>query len=273
MDLDGLTLEGLSIGGHATALDLPELKVAVDVGQCFDAIVARDVVLITHAHADHLGSIVQHVAQRGMRRLPPSRYIVPPGVEAELEELLRVWRRLDGGELRAEIVSLAPGERLRLRRDLDVVPFRTDHRVVSQGYHFFEVRERLRDELRGASGEELARRRAAGEAVGEEVRDSLIAITGDTRFDGVAHQSDVLSARRLVMEATFLDDAVPPDLAREKGHVHLDEIVAAADDLQCEVLVLNHFSTRYSREDVDRILAERLPDGLRERVRVMVGRH
>ena len=74
-ELDGLEVSGVSVGGVASCIDLPALKVCVDVGVILDRTVARDVVLITHAHADHLGSLVQHVAQRGLRGMPPATYV------------------------------------------------------------------------------------------------------------------------------------------------------------------------------------------------------
>ena len=107
-DLDGLEVSGVSVGGVASCVDLPGLKSCVDLGVILDRTVARDVVLITHAHADHLGSLVQHVAQRGLRGMAPATYVVPPGIEGDVEALLEIWRRLDGGELAATIRPLPP---------------------------------------------------------------------------------------------------------------------------------------------------------------------
>lgn len=270
IDLDGLGVDGVSVGGFASCLDVPEFKVCVDLGVVLDRIVSRDVVLITHAHADHLGSLVQHVAQRGLRGLPPATYIVPPGIEGDVEELLGVWRRLDYGVLRAAIRPLAPGEEYSLRRDLVVRPFATVHRVPSQGYLFERVRKRLREEFKGRSRDEIVGLRKDGIDVEEVVREPALAVTGDTTIAGVLQNPEALEAPRLIVEATFLDDRVSPEKAERLGHIHLEHIAAAADQFHCRALLLNHVSPRHSGREARRLVAERLPEDLARRTQVMV---
>lgn len=270
IDLDGLLVDGVSVGGFASCLDVPELKVCVDLGVLLDRVVARDVVLITHAHADHLGSFVQHVAQRGLRGMPPATYIVPPGIEGDAEELLGVWRRLDRGALRAVVRPIAPGDEYTLRRDLVVRPFETVHRVPSQGYLFERVHKRLREPYQGLGGDEIHRLRKEGVEIDEPVREPLLAVTGDTTLEGLLRNPEVMSAPRLVVEATFVGERVPPERARKLGHVHLDELVDIADRLTCRALLLNHVSPRYSGDEIRRHVAERFPADLAERTQVMV---
>jgi len=69
-----------------------------------------------------------------------------------------------------------------------------------------------------------------------------------------------------VLECTFLDDKVTAESARDKGHVHLDEIIERAELFENEAILLTHFSARYRAQDVRRILANKLPPGLVERV-------
>ncbi|MEM9381900.1 MAG: MBL fold metallo-hydrolase [Planctomycetota bacterium] len=270
IDLDGLHVDGVSVGGFASTLDLPELKVCVDLGVLLDRCVARDVVLLTHAHADHLGSFAQHVAQRALRGMPPARYVVPPGIEDDVHALLDVWRRLDRGELPAEVLTLAPGDELSLRRDLVVRPFATVHRVPSQGYLFERVAKRLRPAYRGRTEEEIVAARREGAPVDEETRESVLAVTGDTTIAGLVQNPEVLRARRLVVEATFLDDRVSPERAERLGHVHIDHLAAIADDLECRALLVQHVSPRHSRDGALRLVRERLPASLVERTQVMV---
>jgi ribonuclease Z len=270
IDLDGLGVDGVSVGGFASCLDVPEFKVCVDLGVVLDRVVARDVVLITHAHADHLGSLVQHVAQRGLRGLPPATYIVPPGIEGDVEELLGIWRRLDLGVLRAAIRPLESGEAYSLRRDLLVRPFATVHRVPSQGYLFERVRKRLREEFKGRSRDEIIGLRKEGVDVDQVVREPALAVTGDTTIAGILQNPEALEAPRLVVEATFLDDRVSPEKAERLGHIHLEHIAAAADQFHCRALLLNHVSPRHSGKEARRLVAERLPADLARRTQVMV---
>ncbi len=147
----GIRWSGYSIGGFATCIDLPGYKVCVDLGRLVESTIARETVLVTHGHADHVGAFSQHVAQRGLRRAGPATYIVPPGLGDDLEAMMAVWRGMDGGELRCDIVEWPPGTPRVLRPDLIATPFETVHRVPSQGYLFESVRRRLAARFDGAS--------------------------------------------------------------------------------------------------------------------------
>lgn len=61
-----------------------------------------------------------------------------------------------------------------------------------------------------------------------------VAFTGDTAIDFVTQpgNEDVLRARVLVMECTFMDDKVDQDGAKERGHTHLQDIAAHAASFQ-----------------------------------------
>ncbi len=72
--------------------------------------------------------------------------------------------------------------------------------------------------------------------------------------------------RVLILEVTFLDDRVSVEKCRDRGHIHLDEIIERADLFRNRAILLTHFSARYRAKDIVRILDERLPAHLRERV-------
>jgi hypothetical protein len=53
------------------------------------------------------------------------------------------------------------------------------------------------------------------------------------------------------------------------GHIHLDEVLAREELLPDRDLVLHHFSARYAPNEVERICAQRIPERLMSRVRVL----
>lgn len=273
IDLDGLEVGGYSLGGFASCLDVPSLKLAVDVGVCIDRVVSRNFILITHAHADHLGALVQHAAQRGLRRMKPATYFLPPGIQDEVEAYLNCWRKLDGGALLANLVTLSPGETYPLRADLSIRPFRTRHRVVSQGYLMERSKKRLADQYQGLSGDEIRELREQGVDVGTTTTSLALAVTGDTRLDAVLSQPEVLSAERLVLECTFMDDAIDVEGARSRGHVHLYEIAEAAEAglFTGKALLLNHVSPRHSKAEALNQMKKHLPSDVLARTQLMLG--
>lgn len=271
IESQGIRWGGYSVGGFATCIDLPGYKVCVDVGRLVESTIARETVLVTHGHADHVGAFSQHVAQRGLRRAGPATYLVPPGLGDDLEAMMAVWRGMDGGELRCDIVEWAPGTPRVLRPDLVVTPFETVHRVPSQGYLFESVRKRLSARFDGAAREDVIAAKARGESVEEEVREARLAISGDTTIDGVLGRPEVLGADVLMLECTFLDERVSPAQAREMGHVHLEDVAEHAAVFECEELVLYHVSPRHSFAAARRLVQQTLPAELAARTRVWVG--
>lgn len=54
VDLEGYTIEGVSVGGNETCVIVPELKCAFDIGRCPSRAIQQNFVFITHAHLDHI---------------------------------------------------------------------------------------------------------------------------------------------------------------------------------------------------------------------------
>ena len=271
MDISGVEISGFSLGGFASCLDLPGFKTCVDLGRLVESTVPRKTVLITHGHADHIGAFAQHVAQRGLRRKPPATYFVPPGLAGELEELLGVWRRMDGGALQATIRTAEPGDEIRPHAGIVVTPFRTRHRIVSQGYYFESETRKLRPEFHGQDAAVLVAAKARGEAIDDPVRLPLLAVTGDTTIEGVLEHPQVLRAPRIIIEATFLDDQVDQMESKRKGHVHIKDIADHAGLFECEELVINHVSPRYGPDEAERLVRSALPPDLMARTRIWIG--
>lgn len=56
LDVEGYSIEGISVGGHETCLIVPEFKCAFDIGKCPSRAIQQNFVFITHAHLDHIVS-------------------------------------------------------------------------------------------------------------------------------------------------------------------------------------------------------------------------
>uniref|UniRef100_A0A6U2FDP2 Uncharacterized protein n=1 Tax=Chlamydomonas euryale TaxID=1486919 RepID=A0A6U2FDP2_9CHLO len=84
-----------------------------------------------------------------------------------------------------------------------------------------------------------------------------------TRSQEVSLLEDVLRAKLLIMELTFLDDSVSVEQARGKGHMHIADFVANAHRFQNEAILLVHFSARYNRKQIVEALNTWLPPALR----------
>ena len=257
-----MKLEGLSVAGVETCIEVPSLRLVLDMGRCTRGAIHHPLVLVSHGHLDHMGAIAQHAARRAMMHLGESTYIVPAAVAGDVEELFNAAGRLDGQVIPRRVVPLEPGAAFSLGKHRWLRPFQTYHRVPSQGYTVWERRHRLRDEFHGIPGAQLGELRKRGVQL-EDARDvALLSFTGDTRSEVLERTPELQHTETLVMETTFLDERVDVAGARSMGHIHLDEVLERAALLPRTEVVLSHFSARYRDEDVRRIVPARLPDEL-----------
>ncbi|HEY3255600.1 MAG TPA: MBL fold metallo-hydrolase [Polyangiaceae bacterium] len=266
--LCAMKLEGLSVAGVETCIEVPTLGLVLDMGRCTRGAVQHPLVLLSHGHLDHIGAIAQHAARRSMMHMGESTYLVPAAVAPAVEELFNAAGRLDGQVIPRRVVPLSAGEEFQIAKQRWVRPFETYHRVPSQGYTVWERRHRLRSEFQGLPGARLAELRKSGVSI-DEARDvALLSFTGDTRVEVLERTPELQHTETLVMETTFLDDRVDVQGARSTGHIHLDEVLERAQLLPRSEVVLSHFSARYGDQEVRQIVSQRLPDELRGIVRL-----
>jgi ribonuclease Z len=126
---------------------------------------------------------------------------------------------------------------------------------------------KLRPELAGLPGPEIAARRRAGEEVAVHHERLELAYA-----DRHPRRSSSTASRRSTRSASWSSSAPsstarkPLADARAGCHIHLDELIERADHFENEAIVLMHFSQLYRPDEVREILARRLPEPLRRRV-------
>ncbi|EPS67552.1 hypothetical protein M569_07222, partial [Genlisea aurea] len=258
VDLQGYTVEGTSIGGHETCIVVPELKSAFDIGRCLSRAVSQNFLFITHAHLDHIGGLPMYIGTRSLYSLKPPTVFVPPCIKEDVEKLISIHKTMARVELNFELVALDVGETYEMRNDLVVRPFRTHHVIPSQGYVIYSVRKKLRKQFAHLKGKQIEKLKKSGVEITNTVMCPEVAFTGDTTSEFFAdpHSADALRAKILITEATFLDENVSIEHAREHGHTHLFEIMEHAQWIRNQAVVLTHFSSRYSVEDIQKAVVQ-----------------
>lgn len=261
------TIRGVSVGGVYTSLAVPELGIVLDAGISPRSAGGIDTILLSHGHADHVGALPALLGIRALHgKTKPPRVLMPAEIVEDLTTALAALSKLQRWELAIDAVGMNPGDEIALRGDLLVRAVRTFHPVPSLGYLIVRRVSKLRPEFRGLPGPEIAARRLAGESMTEHEDRLELAYATDTLISVLDHSPELLDARVLIMECTFLDERKTLEAARAGCHIHLDEVVERADKFNNEHVVLMHCSQLYQPHEVAQILDKRVPPALRKRI-------
>lgn len=260
-------IEGRSRAGHETFFRIRDLGIALDIGRGPDLVLAMQHIFVTHAHLDHAAGIPFYAGQRRLQQLDGGTIYVPAEAEEGVRELLAVQEKLTGADFAVDIKGVAVGQEHRFSRHHLVRGHAAPHRVAARAYELIEVRHHLREEFAGRTGDELARLRTSGVKLEEEYRRSILFYTGDTDRGLLESCDAVFKAEVLMMECSFIIDGHQDRAARYR-HIHVDDIADFADRFENDLIVLTHFSRRYSHEEIRDGIRKRLPLSLRDRIRL-----
>ncbi|HYI11193.1 MAG TPA: MBL fold metallo-hydrolase [Thermoanaerobaculia bacterium] len=262
-----LLIEGRSRAGHETWFRIRDLGIALDIGRGPDPVIAMPHVFVTHAHLDHAAGIPFYAGQRRLQGMDGGTVYVPDEAAEDIRALLAIQEKLTGAQFEIEVRGLAIGEELAFGRTHLVRAYAAPHRVAARGYELIERRHHLREELAGLERDEILRLRREGVKVDEEYRRSILFYTGDTDR-GILEKCDpVFKAEVLLIECSFLADGHQDRAARYR-HIHIDDIADFAERYENQVIILTHFSRRYSNDEIRDYARKRLPVSLHERIRL-----
>jgi ribonuclease Z len=183
LNLEGLTVRAVSVGGFETCIEVPSWRLCFDIGRCPPTTAAYNRVLFTHAHVDHMAGVVHHCAQRSLTGRSAPEYWVPAESFEAFEEMMVAWRRLAHSELACTTRAVRPGDHIELGGGKSVVVFRAVHRIPSVGYALVHTRNKLKAEFAELPGPALAGLRRDGVEITEPVTAVELAFCGDTTID------------------------------------------------------------------------------------------
>lgn len=236
-------VQGISVAGEATSIQIPEMDVVFDMGSCPRSALAAKFCAITHGHMDHIGGLAYWCSQRNFQGMGPGTIVCDPRIESDIRGMMDGFQNLERQKTPYEIKTLEEGEDLEIKNNIVLRRFTTEHTCPSTGYVILEKRTKLKDEYTGLPQEKLRELKQRGTEIVNHLEIPQIAFTGDTLPGAALLRDDVRKARIIITECTFFE---PDHKARAKVgmHMHVDDLAEWLKVAECEHMVVGHISRR-----------------------------
>ncbi|MCW3464144.1 MBL fold metallo-hydrolase [Chitinophaga nivalis] len=255
-----LTITGYSTALFATWYFVEELGLLFDAGDGLSAALLQksrkiNQVFISHADRDHLTGLLQLNQLNARTGFPVIYYPKDSQSFPAMAEFVARFDPHTGGTVWQPVAAATD---IRLRDDLLVRTFRNGHVVVpdtvtkSLSYQVIQTKKKLKPAYLHLSGEEIRR---IGEEQGKESLSTIV----ETKLLGYSGDTPVESPERwdhteiLIHEATFLGGREDAGIhAHGNKHSTLEEVMEMVSGIHLQTLILGHFSSRYTPEQIDR---------------------
>jgi len=262
-------IQGISIAGEATAVQIPELDVCFDIGDCPRTMLSSNIVALSHGHMDHIAALIYYFSQRSFQGMGTGTIVCHPAMEQPIHNLMNALVDIERQRTPYEVVTIEPESHIPLKGNVVLRAFSTIHTVPSLAFSCVEMRSKLREDLVGMPQEQLVALKDKGEEITQTHEIPLVTYMGDTLWGDHFDRPEARDAKVLITECTFLE----PGHRRRAGigkHLHLDDIIKLLELSNSETIVLTHLSRRTNLSTVRKTLDDAIPKQHRDRVHVLM---
>lgn len=236
-------VQGTSVAGESTCVQVPELDVCFDMGSCPRAMLSSKYVAISHGHMDHVGGLAYYCSQRVFQGMGSGTIVCGKELAPALTRMMEGYIDVEQQVTPYEIRAMEQDEEFEIKNNIFLRRFEVEHTCPASGYVVVEKRSKLKPEYYELPQEKLRQLKEKGEEITRILQVPLVAYMGDTSPGPCLIREDVRKAQIVVCECTFVD-AEHKERAKIGKHVHLDDIAEWLPVLECEKLVLVHMSRR-----------------------------
>ena len=262
-------IQGVSIAGEETFVQVPELGVCFDIGRAPRASLNSDYVALSHGHMDHSAGLAYYFSQRHFQGIGTGTVVCHPKLEAPIKGVMNAWIDLEAQRTPHKIVPLEPDQEHEIKNNIVLRAFATRHTVPSLGYVTVEKRSKLREEFVGLPQPKLVELKQQGVEITQINDIPLVCFTGDTMWGDHFDRPDVLNAKVLITECTFME---PEHRGRADvgKHLHLEHIAQLMEKSNAEAVILTHLSRRTHISEAKRMIEDAIPSKHLDRLLILM---
>ncbi len=252
-------VQGISIAGEITCMQIPELDIGFDIGACPRAMLSSKYLAISHGHMDHIGSLAYYCSQRKFQGMGTAKIVCDARIEPDIRGMMAGFVNLERQKTPYEIIPLAPEGQVEIKNNIFLRGFATEHTCPSFGYSVYEKRTKLKPEFLEYPQEKLKELKERGVEITRTLTIPQVAYLGDTQPGPHLIREDVRKAQIVICECTFFEPD-HKDRAKIGMHMHVDDVAEWLRVLECEALILVHVSRRtdlhYARKRFSQVCGE-----------------
>ncbi len=257
-------IQGYSIAGEETVVQVPELDVCFDIGRCPRLALNSNYVALSHGHMDHAAGLAYYFSQRHFQGMGTGTVLCHPTLVKPIKNLMTAWIDIEAQRTPYKVVPMDPEgaeapHEFEVKNTFYLRAFSTIHTVPALAFSIIEKRSKLKDEYVGLPQSKLVELKEAGEDITYIKEIPLITYMGDTSPGAHFDRPEVTDCKVLITECTFMERD-HRDRARIGRHLHLSDIVRLLPKLKCEAVVLTHLSRRTFIGDAREMLQRTIPE-------------
>jgi ribonuclease Z len=209
-------------------------------------------IFVSHADRDHLMGLLQFNQLNARPEFPIIHYPADSGSFPHIADFVKKFDPHVSGTVWKPIRE---GQAYYFKGNHFVEPIKNGHIDQAEGvtkslsFKVNKTKRKLKAKFKNLAGNEIANLIAehGQDYATEHVVTNILGYSGDTpvenydRWDGT---------KVLIHEATFLRDETL-EIRKKNKHSQLEEVIKMVSEINVEQLILSHFSTRYSGEEID----------------------